>query len=218
LLAAGVGIPSAGALVLRRRERRVTRNVSVAERRRLARDLHDSLAQELAFIVMLSQQLDAEQDPTTVSHLKTAGQRALQDARAAITALSSPDDVPLCGQVAGTVQSFRSRFDVQVDLDLDERVVVDAERRSGLLRILQEAMNNAVRHGSARRIGVRLSDEGGNPLLSIADDGAGFDVAGSSAGEGFGLVSMRERAELLGGGLNVVSNPGRGTLVEVRLR
>jgi signal transduction histidine kinase len=218
LLAAGVGIPTVGARLLRRREGWVARNASVAERRRVARDLHDSLAQELAFIVMLSQQLDEDHDARTVSHLRTAGERALRDARTTITALSGPADAPLCGLVAGTVQSFRSRFDVQVDLDLDERVVVDAERRNALLRILQEAMNNAVRHGAARRIGVRLSDDGGNPLLSIADDGAGFDVAGSYSGEGFGLVSMRERAELLGGGLNVVSNPGCGTLVEVRLQ
>ena len=72
-----------------------------------------------------------------------------------------------------------------------------------------------MRHGSARRIGVRLGRENGTSFLRVHDDGNGFDPA--SPGAGFGLVSMRERAELLGGALDVFAAPGRGTRVEVRL-
>jgi signal transduction histidine kinase len=201
------------------RERRIARRASATERRRIARDLHDGIAQELAFIAMLSKGLDdAGQDAAAVSHLRAAAARALQDSRASIGVLTSADDTPLDGLVTRTVGTFRSRFGVQVDLDLDRDLVVDAERRDALIRILQEALNNAVRHGEPRRIGVRLRRDAGSSLLSIADDGGGFDASAASGnGDGFGLVSMRERAEQLGGGVSVVSSPGAGTRVEVRL-
>jgi signal transduction histidine kinase len=97
-------------------------------------------------------------------------------------------------------------------------MVVDAERRNALLRILNEAMINATRHGAARQILVRLSGDQRGPALSISDDGSGFDVpAAVRAGRGLGLISMNERAELLGGGLNIISAPGTGTVVEVGL-
>jgi signal transduction histidine kinase len=205
--------------VLAARERLIARRASAAERRRIARDLHDGIAQELAFIAMLSKGLDgAGRDAVAVSHLRAAAARALEDSRTVIGVLTSSDDAPLDGLVARTVGTFRSRFDVQVDLDLDREVVVDAERRDALIRILQEALNNAVRHGAPRRIGVRLRRDAGSSLLSVADDGGGFDVSAAGRdGDGFGLLSMRERAEQLGGGVSVESSPGAGTRVEVRL-
>ena len=90
-------------------------------------------------------------------------------------------------------------------------MVVDAERRNALLRILHEAMTNAIRHGSAERVYVRLTAGEAGPLLRIVDDGRGFDVPDAfRAGRGLGLMSMGERAELLGGGLNIFSSPGAG--------
>ena len=120
--------------------------------------------------------------------------------------------------IARTAESFRSKFAIEVDLDLQAGVVVDAEQRNALLRILHEAMTNAVRHGWAERVYVRLTCGEGGPLLRIVDDGRGFDVPGAyRAGRGLGLVSMGERAEMLGGGLNIFSSPGTGTVVEVGL-
>src|SRR4029077_14861006 len=97
-------------------------------------------------------------------------------------------------------------------------VIVDAEWRNALLRILHEASINAIRHGTARRILVRLRGGPSKPSRSIADDGSGFDVGSAiSAGRGLGLVGMRERAEMLGGSLSIASSQGAGTVVEVDL-
>jgi signal transduction histidine kinase len=215
---AAYGLILSGCLIeLRAGQRMLAQRVAVDERRRMARDMHDGLAQELAFIASYSQRLDRNGgDAATVSHLQAAAERALHDSRTTIAVLTSPGDAPLALLITRTAESFRSRFGVQVELDLEPSVVVDAERRNAVLRIVHEALTNAIRHGSARQIDVRLTADRGRPCLTIADDGTGFDVAGAvGAGEGLGLTSMRERAEMLGGHLNVLSAPGSGTVVEV---
>jgi signal transduction histidine kinase len=201
-------------------QRQLVRRVAVGERRRMARDMHDGLAQELAFIASHSQRLrHTGEDATTVAHLRSAAERALHDSRTTIAVLTAPEDIPLDSLIARTVESFRSRFGVDVELDLEHDMVVGAEERNALLRILHEALVNAVRHGSAERILVRLVCDGDDrPTLRIADDGSGFDVpAAVSAAKGLGLTSMQERAEILGGALSIASRPGSGTVVEVVL-
>jgi signal transduction histidine kinase len=204
---------------LRAVQRRLVRRVAVDERRRMAREMHDGLAQELAFIASYSQRLDQTgEDAATVVHLRAAAERALHDSRTTIAVLTSPGDAPLDMLIARTAESFRSRFGVGVELDLEPSVILDAERRNALLRILHEALTNAVRHGAARQISVRLSGPRGRSHLTIADDGCGFDVAAAArAGKGLGLISMGERAEILGGDVKVVSSPGSGTVVDVAL-
>jgi signal transduction histidine kinase len=206
-------------LEFRALQRRLVVRAAVAERRRMARDMHDGLAQELAFIATYSQRLGRTGDDIqTVAHLRAAAERALHDSRTAIAVLTSTDDEPMDRLITRTVESFRSRFAVEVELDLEQGVIVDAERRNALLRILHEALVNAIRHGSARKILVCLTAGEDGPSLRISDDGCGFDVpAAVTAGAGLGLISMRERAELLGGGLDVVSTSGIGTVVEVGL-
>jgi signal transduction histidine kinase len=206
-------------LEFRNRQRDLMARAAMDERRRMARDMHDGLAQELAFIATHSQRLgQTGDDARTVAHLRAAAERALHDSRTTIAVLTSPDDAPLDRLITRTVESFRSRFGVEVELDLEQDVVADAERRNTLLRILHEALTNAVRHGSARQILVRLRGDQDGYSLKITDDGCGFDVAAAlSASQGLGLISMGERAELLGGGLQVISSPGTGTVVEVGL-
>ncbi len=200
-------------------QRGLAQRVALDERRRMARDMHDGLAQELAFIATHSQRLSQTgEDAATAVHLRAAAERALHDSRTTIAVLTSPDDAPLDLLIARTVDTFRSRFGVDVELDLQSDVLVPAERRNSLLRILHEALTNAIRHGNAHQILVCLTGAGGRSTLRIADDGSGFDVPATvSAGSGLGLTSMGERAELLGGSLNVVSTPGKGTTVEVEL-
>jgi signal transduction histidine kinase len=197
----------------------LAQRVAVGERRRMARDMHDGLAQELAFIASHSQRLShTGDDAATVAHLQSAAERALHDSRTTIAVLTAPEDVPLDQLVLRTVDSFRSRFGVEVEVELDDDVVVEAESRNALLRILHEALINAVRHGSAKQILVRLGGDAAGRSLRIADDGAGFDVqAAISAGQGLGLTSMQERAGILGATLSIASNPGAGTVVEVVL-
>jgi signal transduction histidine kinase len=200
-------------------QRELIQRVAVDERRRMARDMHDGLAQELAFIATHSQRLrHTGEDATTVAHLQSAAERALHDSRTTIAVLTAPEDVPLDRLIVRTVESFSSRFGVEVELDLDPEVVVEAEGRNALLRILHEALVNAVRHGAAEQILVRLSNDPGGPSLRIADDGNGFDVpAAIEAAKGLGLTSMQERAGILGGTLSIASRPGAGTVVEVGL-
>ena len=200
-------------------QRKLAQRVSVDERRRMARDMHDGLAQELAFIATHSQRLSQTgEDAATAVHLRAAAERALHDSRTTIAVLTSPDDAPLDLLIGRTVESFRSRFGVDVELDLQREVRVAAERRNSLLRILHEALTNAIRHGDAQRVLVRLTGDERGAVLRIDDDGCGFDVPATvGASGGLGLTSMSERAELLGGSLNVSSTLGTGTIVEVVL-
>jgi signal transduction histidine kinase len=198
-------------------QRKLTQRAAIDERRRMARDMHDGLAQELAFIATHSQRLGKTgDDAATVAHLRAAAERALHDSRTTIAVLTSAEDAPLDLLIERTVESFRSRFGVEIDLDLERDVIVGAEQRNALLRILHEASTNAVRHGNAKRICVRMRSEPGGPYLRITDDGIGFDVqAAVDLGGGLGLTSMRERAELLGTRLSISSHPGAGAVVEI---
>ncbi len=200
-------------------QRRLVRRVAIDERRRMARDMHDGLAQELAFIATHSQRLSQTgEDAATVVHLQAAAERALHDSRTTIAALITPEEAPLDRLISRTVESFRARFGVHVELDLEHEVIVDAEQRNALLRILHEALINAIRHGSARLILVCLANDGEGLSLQVSDDGCGFDVqAAAHASTGLGLTSMRERAHLLGGSLSIASRPGAGTVVKVGL-
>jgi signal transduction histidine kinase len=200
-------------------QHKLVKQVAVDERRRMARDMHDGLAQELAFIASHSQRLShTGEDAATVAHLRSAAERALHDSRTTIAVLTATDDLPLDQLIIRTVSSFRSRFGVDIELDLQQDVIVDDEWRNALLRILHEALNNAVRHGSAQRILVSLGQGSSGSSLRIVDDGSGFDVpAALSASRGLGLTSMQERAGLLGGTLRILSTPDTGTVVEVGL-
>jgi signal transduction histidine kinase len=198
-------------------QRKLVRRVAMDERRRMARDMHDGLAQELAFIASYSQRLgQTGDDAATVAHLRAAAERALHDSRTAIAVLTSAEEAPLDVLIARTADSFRSRFGVEVELDLESEVLVEAEWRNALLRILHEASTNAIRHGGAERIRVRMRSGPHGPSLRVADDGVGFDVQAAVAGSsGLGLTSMRERAEMLGARLSISSSPGAGAVVEV---
>jgi signal transduction histidine kinase len=183
------------------------------ERRRMARDLHDGLAQELAFIVSQSRVRGAD---ARLDQLASAAERALDDSRAAIAALARPLDEPLDAALARSVQEVAERFGAHASLDLEPGIEAPPALREALLRIAREAITNAARHGGAQTVSVSLS--GGPDLtLTVADDGCGFEPSTPPRrpGGGFGLISMRERAEAVGGAFAVRSVAGRGTTVEV---
>jgi signal transduction histidine kinase len=183
------------------------------ERRRLARDLHDGVAQELGFIATRAQELAASMDGEA-QRIAAAAERGLDEARRAIAALTRAVDEPLDVALAQAAEEVAGRAGARVRLSLDPAADVPATTREALLRIVREAVTNATRHGGASSILVEL-ENGDGLSLRIADDGVGFDPAGSNAG--FGLMSMRDRARALGGELRVVSAPGEGTEIEVVL-
>jgi signal transduction histidine kinase len=204
---------------LRPVQRRTAQRALDGERRRIARDLHDGLAQELTFIANLTRRLQTpDADAATVAHLRSASERALHECRSTLTILRATDEASIDLLMSRTAELFHTRFGAEVQVEVEGGRALDAERRDALLRILHEALTNAVWHGSAERILVRLVRSEPGSSLSIADDGSGFDVdAALATGAGIGLTSMRERAELLGGRCSIQSSPDEGTLVKVVL-
>ena len=184
--------------------RRLASMAVLEERRRIARELHDGVAQELAYIVAESN-----------GHLAAAAERALDESRRAIAALTRPVDEPLEVALVQAAEEVAGRVGVQRKVDVCEGARVSPDEREALIRIVREAITNAGRHGGASSVSVELSN-GHGTLLRIADDGAGFDPAHTRVG-GFGLVSMRERTEALGGRFTLNSEAGSGTEIEVRL-
>jgi signal transduction histidine kinase len=188
------------------------------ERNRIARELHDGLAQDLAYISMEGKRL-AARDPATAA-LAGAADRALAESRGAIEELK-PTDGSLSTGVACLAKALTDRANLRLELDLDEEADASPEVRENLLRIVSEAISNAIRHGAASMIRIELHDDHGL-RLSIADDGSGFDPDRAQNGGpepgGFGLRSMGERARRLDGNLRVRSRAGTGTEVEVVLR
>ena len=183
------------------------------ERRRLARDLHDGMAQELALIRRNVRRLDRA-DPI-VQRVEAGSARALHESRRAIAALTEPLDQPLDEALEDTANEVAAREETHVALDLAPGVEASPQVREALLRITAEAITNAARHGGADLIRVELA-EGEGMRLRIVDNGRGFDAADRRPGS-FGLTSMRERASRLGGRVSVRSAVGSGTEVEVVL-
>lgn len=194
------------------------------ERRRLAADIHDGISQRL---VTLSYRLDAAarsaDDPQMVAEqlgkARELADLTLQEARAAISGLRPPvlDDLGLSGGLASLARSIPQ---VELEVDLAETRVPD-HIELALYRIAQECLQNVVKHARATRarltFAVDAGDNGRVARLEIVDDGIGFDTLehplGSDEMSGYGLLSMAERAEIVGGRLNIRSRPGAGTAV-----
>jgi signal transduction histidine kinase len=199
---------------LRSRLRRRADAAVIGERRRLARELHDGVAQELAFIRRRARRLAELPEG---AEILSAAERALDESRRAIEALAPSAGEPL--HVALERHGARLALECGLDVRVNARTTteVSPEIRAELLRIVAEAVRNAAHHGGARHVQVDLL---GPPLsVRVIDDGAGFaSGAGSGLGvAGYGLIAMRERAELVGGQLRLESVPGAGALVQVVL-
>jgi signal transduction histidine kinase len=187
------------------------------ERRRVARDIHDGVAQELAFIAsqMPEVAVSAGNRPVAEEIMESV-QRALDETRGAISALGRPVHEPFDRRIAAAAEEIAGRLGADLRLDLDQGVAVPPAWEEALPRILREAVSNAVRHGRASTVTVHLHN-GDKVALRVEDDGLGFDVAKPTSEGSFGLIGMRDRAESLGGAFSLRSEPGRGTSVEVRL-
>jgi signal transduction histidine kinase len=192
---------------------RLAQAAVVEERRRIARDLHDRVAQEIAYIERNASLLD---DSAAARRIVAASERALAESRRAIRALGTGADEPLDLALGAETQLAASRYDAALQLDLESGIDLDRDRREALIRIASEAVSNAARHGRAPHVRVELHRSAAGVRLRVVDDGAGFDTA-VNGHDGYGLVSMRERAQALGGEVTVRSEPGRGTQVEVVL-
>ena len=198
------------------------------ERLRLAREIHDTLAQ--AF-VGISAQLDAletcvpEDLRPAHRHLDLArrmSQHSLTEARRSIMDLRSSAlhsrDLSAALKSGANSWAAGANVDVEVEVAGQLRSLPD-EVEQNLLRIAQEAVANSLKHAAASKITVRLQRDGSRLKLNVTDDGRGFEPDDAFTGTGghFGLIGIRERAERIGGELRLDSHPGKGTEVEVTL-
>jgi signal transduction histidine kinase len=198
--------------------RRLAEMAVADERRRIARDLHDGLAQEVAFIASQSNYLARQSDDERLKLIAEAAQRALDDSRFVVGALTRTSGQPLGASLALQAQEFARRWGIKVQLALQDEVDVAPEEEHAILRIVAEALSNAARHADASTISIRLGDHDGRLRVAVSDDGRGFDAeAETDAQRGFGLRSMRERAQRVGGDVWLESEPGSGTRVEIAI-
>jgi signal transduction histidine kinase len=205
-----------------------SRELSIlSERNRLALELHDAVSQKLFSLVLTAEAagtlLDRDEAGARaqVQRLGELAREALEELRGLIFELRPPDLVRdgLCGTLRKHVEVLRGLHDgVAIELDADAAAATGAASDRELLRIAQEALNNALRHAGAARIVVRVRREAGTVVLEVADDGAGFRPADPDLrARRLGLTSMEERAARLGGRLAIDSAPGAGTTVRLEV-
>jgi signal transduction histidine kinase len=202
-----------------------SRELSVlSERNRLALELHDAVSQKLFSLVLTAEAAEtlAGRDPVAageqVARLKALAQEALDELRALIFELRPPDleRDGLCGALRKHVEALRNRRAGRITLELEDEVPSDPERDAEILRIAQEALQNALRHAEAGHVNVRLRADDGALQLEVEDDGIGFDPSDPELrSRRLGLTSMEERAGRLHGRLEIDSTPGTGTSVRL---
>lgn len=194
------------------------------ERRRLAREIHDGPAQLLNSVVLrinVCQKLfdtDPQRLYEELNQLKDLVRLSLQDVRKIIFDLRpmALDDLGLVPALRAFLKDYQARTGIETDFaSFGNERRYDSAWEVAIFRLVQESLSNVYKHAGATRVWVKIETAGGREIrASVKDDGAGFDpekVMATSAGTKFGLVGMRERCELLGGSMEVLSAPGQGT-------
>jgi len=198
-----------------------------AERKHIARELHDEAGQALIAIQLglqvLSRQVPVEfrADLAHLSQQVNDSTRLLGNLATRLRP-ATLDRLGLHGALRQLALDYQERLGIPIVLDLSSSAArLPREMELALYRIAQEALTNAAKYAQATRVDVMLMEEEGDILLSIRDDGQGFDattqIAGAQLGAGLGLMGMKERAEMLSGRLTIESRTGRGTEVMVRV-
>jgi NarL family two-component system sensor histidine kinase LiaS len=188
------------------------------ERNRLARDLHDSVKQQVFAISMNLGTVQTlwERDPAQArGRLEAAMEQARQAQKELGVLIQTLRPVQMQGK--GLVQAlgeylrdWQTHSGIQAEFHAGEGIALPDEKEQALFRVAQEALSNAARHSGASNVQVALNAEGGRVIMTVADDGRGFDP--DKATGGFGLKSMRERTQSLGGTLEITSG-GKGTRI-----
>jgi PAS domain S-box-containing protein len=222
-LAQGLAQQATLALQLTRLAEQARKAAVTEERNRMAREIHDSLAQ--GFTGILIQLQAAEQvlngsHPELKTHLDSAitlARHGLAEARRSVLALRP--QLLQGGDIASALSRLVRSFPgdpIRVALSVaGDPLPLTPEIESNVFRITQEAITNAVKHSGGSRVDIRLNMDSDSVKISVEDNGKGFDLQMSALSRGFGLLSMQERAERIGGELTILSRPGVGTRVQL---
>ena len=195
---------------------------AAAEREHLARELHDTIAQDLTGLVMLAQRARREgaAGAETLALIEENARGVLAETRALVAAgapVDSGDDLPdLLSTLRRVADRFSRETGIVVAVQGPERLRLPRDLEVVVLRCAQEALANTRKHARASRIEVGLMAGDGAVSVTVRDDGIGFDP--DDAPDGFGLPGMRDRLALVGGELAVTSAPGSGTAVRAEVR
>jgi signal transduction histidine kinase len=192
------------------------------ERNRLARELHDVLAHTLSGVAVELEglrsmlRLDPERAATLLNHSQQAIREGLTETRRALQELRAQplEDLGLALAVQTLADCYASRSDFRIDLDIEQELgdyPVDVQQC--VYRIAQEALANVADHARAQNARVVLKRDQDQLKLTITDDGCGFDPTTLEENLHYGLLGIRERAEMLGGGLTIESQVGKGTQI-----
>ncbi len=203
-------------------------NLAVSrERNRLARELHDTLAHTLSGLTVQLDTVKAYWDvkPETARQLLTqalaATRSGLDETRRAVKALraSSLEDLGMLEALRKLSESAADRGKLCLEMTLPKQIpLLSPDVEQCIYRVAQEALENVVHHAAAKKLAVKLSLNTADIRLIVADDGLGMDVARAEKAGHFGLAGMRERAQLVGGELQVSSKPNQGTCVQLEIK
>lgn len=208
---------------------RLTRSLEyliiVQERNRLAREIHDGLAQTLAFLKMHSAQMQSALAQGDIHRLNALLQEskqviaeAYQEIRQAIDNLRVQPDGGMQAWIRMLAESFEKNTGLSVQVDMpSETINILPEVQAQLVRITQEALNNVRKHAHASRVSICLREWCDQLIFEISDDGQGFDPEDLPSVAQHGLRGMRERAELIGADFQIISQPRRGATVRLLL-
>lgn len=188
------------------------------ERARVAREIHDGLAQYLFTISTHATMLEAGNAPEgSVGQIKAAAAMAQQEARFAILALSSASgNAPFDAALRRYVDVLTADGELDVELEVDPGLSLAPDEQIEVFRIVQEGLANVRKHAGAGRAWVLIGQRGAERIVVVRDDGAGFEGDRDPAGQG--LKNLRDRAAAIGGAFSLRSTPGQGTALEVTLR
>lgn len=200
---------------------------TLRERERIARELHDGIGQVLGYVAMQAQTAlrwmrggDGDRAGATLERLADVAQDAHADVRESILGLrnDAAQEWSFLRTLGRYLEKFQANYGIRTELAIADGIGEDAfEPAVGvqLLRVVQEALSNARRHGGAGCVRVRIDETGSHARVTVADDGRGFDAGRDDGGQDghFGLAFMRERMQQVGGSMRIDSTPGAGTIL-----
>jgi signal transduction histidine kinase len=193
------------------------------ERRRIARELHDSTSQNLTSLIVGLRMMEAQcancPSPTKATDLRDVASKTLDEVHDLSMRLRPRvlDDLGLAAALERLAHEWQARYKIPVDVVIQLNERLPGEIETALYRIVQETLTNIARHAQAKSASVLIEKRGDVVRAIVEDDGIGFDVNTNHGERHLGLLGMRERAELLGGALTIESTSGQGTSVFIEI-